>query len=228
MTSHVIFFLLQLNLPSWVDWAHIWGSSKSTTFWSAKYPYYYLVTPHVTFFVHAEYSPPINQELLALGWPFTILKASNWTGQPARSEKDLATFKSAQPASLMAWSFACHSLYQKPLFDGKNKLAGKTPIKGNNCCTPVPATTFAYVPAIALVIAPLAASGSANSSLVRYSEDVFLRILRTVLDFRPSVSIPAPIIASAPHYEGSRELPLGAWFLDIYWSKTHLECYNFF
>ena len=49
-----------------------------------------------------------------------------------------------------------------------------------------------------------------------------------VLDSRPPAPVPALVVTAAPHYEGSRKWPLKAWFLDIYWSKTHLECYNFF
>ena len=55
--------------------------------------------------------------------------------------------------------------------DGKNKLADRTPIKGSNRRTPIPAATHAFTPAAALVIALFAVSSSANSSVVRYLED---------------------------------------------------------
>ena len=110
--------------------------------------------------------------------------------------------------------------------DGKNELAGETPTKGSDRRTSAPAASRAPTPAIALVVALLAASGSADSSVIRYSEDDLQRILKTVLDFRPIAPIPAS--AAAPHYERPRERSLKAWFPDIYWGKTHLECYNFF
>ena len=125
----------------------------------------------------------------------------------------------------MAQSSACHSSRQNS-HDGKDELAGGTPTKRNNRCTPDPAALRAPTPAVALVVAPLAVSGSANSSVVRYLEDDFQPILRIVLDSRSPAPVPAP--AAAPHYEGPRKRPLKAWFPDIYRGKTHLECYNFF
>ena len=125
----------------------------------------------------------------------------------------------------MAQSSARCNPRQNPQ-DGKDKLVGRTPTKGNARSTPALAASRTPTPAVAPVIAPLAASGSANSSVVRYSEDDLQRILRTVLDSRPLAPIPAP--AAAPHYESLRERPLKARFPDIYWGKTHLECYNFF
>ena len=127
----------------------------------------------------------------------------------------------------MAWSFAYRSPWQNP-HNGKDELAGKTPTEGSNCCTPAPAAIRAPTPAAALIIAPLVASGSADSSVIRYSEDDLQQILKTVLDSRSLAPVLAPVIAAAPHYEGLRERPLKAWFPDIYWSKTHLECSNFF
>ena len=125
----------------------------------------------------------------------------------------------------MAWSSARRSLCQNP-HDGKNELGGGTPTKGSNRHTLAPTATRAPTPVAALVIALLAASGFADSSVVRYLEDDLQRILRIVLDSRPLAPVPAP--AAALHYEGPRERPLKAWFPDIYWGKTHLECYNFF
>ena len=125
----------------------------------------------------------------------------------------------------MARSSARRSPRQNP-HDGKDELAGGTPTEGSDRRTPAPAASRAPTPAVAPIVAPLAASGPADSSVIRYSEDDFQRILRIVLDSRPFASVLAP--AAAPHYEGPRERPLKAWFPDIYWSKTHLECYNFF
>ena len=127
----------------------------------------------------------------------------------------------------MAQSSARRNLCQNP-HGGKDKLAGGTSSKDNDRRTPAFAATRALTPATIPVIAPLAAFGSVDSSMVRYSEDDLQRILKTVLDSRPLVSIPAPVVAGAPHSEGPREWPLKVWFLDIYWGKTHLEFYNFF
>ena len=55
--------------------------------------------------------------------------------------------------------------------NGKDELADGTPTKDSDCRTPAIAASRAFTPAIALVVAPLAASGSANSFVVRYSKD---------------------------------------------------------
>ena len=110
--------------------------------------------------------------------------------------------------------------------NGKDKLAGKTSTKGSNRCTPAFAASRALTLAVALVVAQFAASSSVNSSVVRYLGDDLQLILRTVPDSRPLVPVTA--LASAPHYKSPRERPLKARFPDIYWGKTHLECYNFF
>ena len=125
----------------------------------------------------------------------------------------------------MARSSARRSPWQNP-HDGKDELAGRTPTEGSDRRTPAPAASHAPTPAVITVVALLAASGSANSSVVRYSEDDLQRILRTVLDSRPLALVLAP--AAALHYEGPRKRPLEARFPDIYWGKTHLEYYNFF
>ena len=126
----------------------------------------------------------------------------------------------------MAQSSARRSSRQN-LYNGENKLAGGTPTKGSDRCTLAPAATRAPTPAIAPIVAPLIASGPVNFFLVRYSEDDLQRIFRTVLDFRPPALVPALVDVAAPHYEERDERPLKARFLDIYWGKTHLKCYNF-
>ena len=70
----------------------------------------------------------------------------------------------------MAWFFVYCIPYQN-LDDGKDNLAGRPPIKESDRCISAPAASCAPTPAVALVVAPLAASGSANSSVVIYSED---------------------------------------------------------
>ena len=127
----------------------------------------------------------------------------------------------------MAQYSACCSPCQNP-HDGKNELTGRTPTKGSDRRTPASAATHAFTVAATPVVAPLAASGSADSFVVRYSEDDLQRILRTVLDFGLLVPILALVIAAAPYSEKPRKRPLKAWFPNIYWGKTHLECYNFF
>ena len=128
----------------------------------------------------------------------------------------------------MARSSARCSLCQNPLFGGKNELAGGTFTKDSNRCTPVPATIHAPISAVASVIIPLTACGSANSSLIRYLEDDLQRILGTVLDSRPTAPVLAPVVATGPYYESLCERLLKKRFPDMYWSKTHIECYNFF
>ena len=92
----------------------------------------------------------------------------------------------------MAQSFACRSPCQNP-YDGKHKLAGGTPSEGNNCHTPVPAATCACTPTAIPVVAPLAASRSADSSVVRYLRNNLQQILRTVLDSKTPAPVPASL-----------------------------------
>ena len=127
----------------------------------------------------------------------------------------------------MARSSACYSPCQN-LYNSKNKLAGRTPTEGCDRRTPALTATCAPTPAALSVVALFAASGFANSSVVRYSEDDLQQIFRAVLDSRPSAPVLALVVAAAPYSEGPRERPLKAWFPDIYRGKTHLECYNFF
>ena len=132
----------------------------------------------------------------------------------------------------MAWS-SPHCSPRQNLYDNKDKLASWTPTEGSNCRTPAPTTTRAPISAVASVVAPLVASGFTDSSMVRYLEDDLQRIVKTILEARlllalPLAPIPASVIAAALQYEGPGKRPLKARFVDIYQSKTHLECYNFF
>ena len=127
----------------------------------------------------------------------------------------------------MAQSSACRSPCQNS-HDGKDEVAGGTPTKGSDRRTLTPAATRTPTSATVPVVAPLAASGSANSSRVRYSKDDLQRIFRTVFDSRPPAPVLAPVVAAVPHSECPRKRPLKAWFPDIYRGKTYLECYNFF
>ena len=127
----------------------------------------------------------------------------------------------------MAQSSACRSPCQNS-HNGEDELAGRTPTKGSDRRTPAPAASRAPTPAVVPVVTLFAASGSTDSSVVRYLEDDLQRILSTVLDSRPFTPILAPVVTAAPHYKGPRERPLKTWFPDIYQGKTHLEYYNFF
>ena len=115
----------------------------------------------------------------------------------------------------MAQSFDRRSSRQNPQ-NGKDKHAGKISTKGSNRCTLATAVTCTPIPTAALIVAPLAAFGSADSSMVKYWEDNLQWILKTVLDSRLFALIPAPVLAAAPHYEGLCERLLKVWFLDIY------------
>ena len=144
---------------------------QTATFWSTKYPYYHHMTRYVTSSVHTEHFPPIN---LVVSSKLAVYNSKsikpNGSARPFR-RKNLFTFKSFHPASLMAWSFTCRSLCQNPPFDGKNKLASGTPTKGSNRCTPTTAATCVFIPAVAPIVALLAASGSANSFMARELEN---------------------------------------------------------
>ena len=184
--------------------------------------------PRNDFFCSRWASPPIN---LVVSTRLAVYNSKSFKPNMSTSlfrRKDLATFKNFHPASLIAQSSACCSLTQNLFFDGEDELAGGTPTEGSNRCTFAPVATYAFTPAVALVIAPLATSGSANSSVVRYAEDDLLRILRTVLDSRPLALVSAPVVAAVPHYEEPREWSLKACFSDIYGGEAHLEYYNFF
>ena len=127
----------------------------------------------------------------------------------------------------MAQSSARCNSCQNP-HDGKDKFASGTFTKVIDRRIPALATTRAPTLTVVPVVAPLAAFGSANSFVVRYLKDDLQRILRIVLDSRSPVSFPAVVVVAAPHFESPRERLLKAWFSDIYWGKTHVECYNFF
>ena len=135
----------------------------------------------------------------------------------------------------MARFFTCCSPGQNSPFNGKDKLASGIPTKDSNCCTPAPVASYVSTPVIVLVpiVPPLIISGSANSSVVKYLKDKLQRIVKTILKARPlslppTIPVPAPFVAAAPHYKGPHEWPLKAWFSDISWDKTYLKWYNFF
>ena len=180
----------------------------------------------MTFSIHAEHLPSIK---LVVSTKLAVYNSKSY--KPNRSaslseEKNLATIKNSHPDSSMAWFSAC-CISRQNSHNGKDELAGRTPTKDSDYCTPIPFATCTFTPAIALVVAPLVASGSNHFFVVGYSEDNLQRILRTILDFRPLALVPAPVIDAAPHYKDPHKRLLKAWFPDIYWDKTHLKCYNF-
>ena len=141
-------------------------------------------------------------------------------------------FKSSHLASSIAQSFARCNPCQNS-HNGKDKLASGTSIEGSNRCPPAPAAACAPIPAVIPVAVPLVAFGCADSSMVGYLENDLQRIVRSIFEARSRfllvfAPIPAPVVATAPHYKSLCEQPLKARFLNIYWGKTHLECYNFF
>ena len=149
----------------------------------------------MTSFVHAKHPPLIN---LIISIKLAVYNSKSFKPNKSASpfrKKDLATFKSFHPTSSIAQSSACCSPCQN-LHNGKNELAGRTPTKGSNCRTPTSATTHAPTSAVSPVVAPLVASRSANSSMVRYLEDDFQRIFRTILDFRSLAPVFAPVVAA--------------------------------
>ena len=159
--------------------------------------------------IHTEHPPLIN---LVVSTRLAIYNSKsskpNRSASPFRKE-DLATFKSFYPASSMARSSA-HCSPRQNLYDGEDELAGGTSSKGSNRCTPALAAIRASTPAIAPEVALLVASGSANSFVVKYSNDDVQRIFRTVLDSRPPAPVPVPIDAAAPQYKGLCERLLKA------------------
>ena len=77
-------------------------------------------------------------ELLALGWPFTILKAVYPIGQSACLKENLAIFKSSllelPPIQLNDSILCLLQFFPKSYFCHKNKLTGGTPTKDSNRC----------------------------------------------------------------------------------------------
>ena len=119
----------------------------------------------------------------------------------------------------MAWSSICRTLTQILSYSGKDKLTSSTLTERNNI------SAVLYVLTLTNFIAPPVIF--ALSSLVRYLEDDFQRILKNVLDFRLPTLLLA--LALAPQqYKHPCERPLKAQFPDVYWDKTHLKCYNLF
>ena len=165
------------------------------------------------FYLHWSSSPINLEELLALGWP-------SYNSKSSKSNKSASPFRKRVLVTLKALIRASY-------------LAGGIPTKGNNRRSPVPAIECAPTPAIASVAAPLVAFGSADSFVVRYLEDDLQKIVRTIFEAKSllplaSAFVSAPIVATAPYYEGSCEWLLKARFPDVYCGKTHIECYNFF
>ena len=119
----------------------------------------------------------------------------------------------------MTQSSACCTPPQNSPFGGKDELARAAPTEGNS----TPAVSCVSIPATAItppVIFPL-------FSIAQQLENDFQQILRTILNSRPHVLLLAPA-PTLQKYKSLHERWLNAWFLDVYWGKTHLECYNFF
>ena len=120
----------------------------------------------------------------------------------------------------MARPPACRSPHQNPPPTGKNKPASLAPTKGSDTYTPFPAVSHTLTPAppAACVLAP-----TTVNSTVRYSDADLQRIFRTVLETRPSVFAPQPLVFP----DSLSKRPLKARFPELYCGKTHMECYNF-
>ena len=116
---------------------------------------------------------------------------------------------------------ACNIPCRNPPPTGEDKLASLDSTDGSDTYTPGPAVSRDSTPAPPP--APLLASTSAVDSMVGYSEADFQRIFRTVLEARPPVPPPQPLVFP----DGPCEKPLKARFLELYRGKTHVECYNF-
>ena len=115
----------------------------------------------------------------------------------------------------MAWSSARRTPPQNPALSRKEWFAGASPTKDNN----TPAVSDAPTPTVALLVV------FALFSLAQYSQDDHQQIFKTIWDSRPL----APPLAPTPQqYKSPCERPLMTQFLDVYWGKTHLKCYNFF
>ena len=105
---------------------------------------------------------------------------------------------------------------------GKNKLAGTTFIRSNNTL----AISRASTPTIAPIVASAVFLATALSLMAQYLEDDLHQILKTILDFRPSV-LPLPFI-QAPQHKNLYEKLLKTRFPDVYLGKIYMECYSFF
>ena len=115
---------------------------------------------------------------------------------------------------------ACRSLCQNPPPTGKDELASLAFIDGSD--TYIPALAVSRTPIPALSAAPALAPAAINST-VRYLEADLQRILRTVLEARPPALAPQQLV----FWESPCEQSLKARFPELYYSKTHIECYNF-
>ena len=122
----------------------------------------------------------------------------------------------------MACSLACRiSPQNHPLWD-KDKLAEAAAIDSNERFIPVFTVTHSSTSSLAIT-PPV---GSILSSVARYLENNLQWIFKTVLDFGPSLA-PTSALIIIPHYGGLYKKPLKAWFSNVYWSKSHIEYYNF-
>ena len=120
----------------------------------------------------------------------------------------------------MARPFAYFSPHRNPTPTGKDEPAEPSPVNGSDTYTFAPAMSHALIPALPL--AP-ALTDAAVDSIVRYLEADFQRFLRTILEARPPVFVPQPLVIPV---NPCKRL-LKARFPELYCGKTHIGCYNF-
>ena len=63
--------------------------------------------------------------------------------------------------------------------------------------------------------------------MAHYLKNDLQLIFRNVLDSKPPSAL-APALVVAQQHKGPCKMFLKAWFPDIYWNKTNMNCYNFF
>ena len=126
----------------------------------------------------------------------------------------------------MARPLTCHSSYWNLFPTAGNELAGPAPTEGNDTyilatvVSHAPTSTPASAPALLLALTPVDANAT-----VRYSKAELQPIFKTILEVR------SPILALAPQIlvfsKSPYKRPLKARFPELYYGKTHMECYNF-
>ena len=120
----------------------------------------------------------------------------------------------------MARSLACQSPCQNLPPTGKDEFAGAALTKGSGTSTPTSAVSHTPTLALALLLAlAIAPAPDAANSAAKYSAEDLQQIFKTVLEAK------APTPAFQP--DGPWEKLFKAQVPDLYYRKTHMECYNF-
>ena len=122
----------------------------------------------------------------------------------------------------MARPPTCHNPCRNSPPTGEDKPAGPARTEDSDTYTSALAVSCAPIPAPPATFI-LALAPAAVDSMVRYLEADLQQILRIILETRPLAIVPQSLVFP----DGPCKRPLKARFPELYYSKTHIRCYNF-